>query len=88
LPGAAAGALRTLLAAGSWGSMGAGVMAQGFLCWRTSASSRPPLLHAFVDLGLFAPLLGAALVFLVLRDHAAQRAFARMRLLPGVAHLG
>src|SRR3546814_18386152 len=54
---------------------------------RSRCSSRPPMLEAFVDFGLFMSILGAALLLAMLRDDAAQCAFARVRLLPAVPHL-
>src|SRR3546814_18600716 len=45
------------------------------------------MLEAFVDFGLFMSILGAALLLAMLRDDAAQCAFARVRLLPAVPHL-
>src|SRR3546814_18116143 len=51
---------------------------------RSRCSSRPPMLEAFVDFGLFMSILGAALLLAMLRDDAAQCAFARVRLLPAV----
>src|SRR5690348_142999 len=54
---------------------------------RPRRSPQPPVLHAFVDLGLLLPILGAALMFAMLSDHAVQRAFARVGLFPVIPHL-
>src|SRR6185312_444194 len=49
-------------------------------------ASRPPVLETFVELGLLAAFLGAALVLDVMGDHAVQRALAGVAVGPVRAH--